>query len=354
MISISLCMIVKNEEKNIERCLSSVKDLVDEIIIVDTGSTDQTKTIVSKFTDKIFDFEWIDDFSAARNFSFSKATMDYILWLDADDVILPTDQQKFLQLKQTMSPDIDVVIMRYHIGEDKDGNSICSFPRERILKRSLNFTWHDFIHEYLILKGNITNVDIGITHRSTHGISPRNLNIFEQKIAQGYILSERNIFYYARELFLNGRYDEAIEFYTKFLNTKHGLTSNYMDACLDLSHCYNTKLDKENQLKSLLRAFEYATPRAEICCRIAYWYKEESLYEKAIDWFELATLLKKPDGNTTSVIHDFWGYIPLMELCICNFKLGKYHIAKQFNEQAGVYKPNDKTYLYNKELLKDY
>ena len=86
-ITISLCIIVKNEENTIARCLESVKGLCDEIIIVDTGSTDLTKQIVEKYTDRIVDFTWIDDFAAARNFAFSQATMDYILWLDADDIL---------------------------------------------------------------------------------------------------------------------------------------------------------------------------------------------------------------------------------------------------------------------------
>ena len=71
MIEISLCMIVKNEEKILTRCLDSVADLVDEIVIVDTGSTDATKKIAANYTDKIYDFTWVDDFSAARNFAFS-------------------------------------------------------------------------------------------------------------------------------------------------------------------------------------------------------------------------------------------------------------------------------------------
>lgn len=70
MITISLCMIVKNEEKVLARCLDSIADLMDEIIIVDTGSSDNTKEIAKKYTDKIYDFAWIDDFSAARNYSF--------------------------------------------------------------------------------------------------------------------------------------------------------------------------------------------------------------------------------------------------------------------------------------------
>ena len=79
MITISLCMIVKNEEKNLERCLSSYAPLMDEIIVVDTGSTDKTKEIAAKFTDKIYDFTWINDFSAARNFSFEKANCNHNL-----------------------------------------------------------------------------------------------------------------------------------------------------------------------------------------------------------------------------------------------------------------------------------
>ncbi|HTG69016.1 MAG TPA: glycosyltransferase family 2 protein, partial [Candidatus Udaeobacter sp.] len=107
MITISLCMIVKNEEQVLDRCLNSVKDLVDEIVIVDTGSTDSTKEIAANYTDRIFHFEWIDDFSAARNYSFRHATKDYILWLDADDLLQENDLEKFKALKQTLDPNVD-------------------------------------------------------------------------------------------------------------------------------------------------------------------------------------------------------------------------------------------------------
>ena len=82
---ISLCMIVKDEEQHLENCLNSIKELADEIIIVDTGSKDKTKEIAGKFTNKVYDFKWNDDFSEARNFSLSKATKDWILVLDADE-----------------------------------------------------------------------------------------------------------------------------------------------------------------------------------------------------------------------------------------------------------------------------
>ena len=72
MITISLCMIVKNEEQVLRRCLESAKSFADEIILVDTGSTDNTKEIGKTYGGKIFDFPWRDDFAAARNEAFSK------------------------------------------------------------------------------------------------------------------------------------------------------------------------------------------------------------------------------------------------------------------------------------------
>ena len=75
MITISLCMIVKNEEAVLARCLDSVKEVVDEIVIVDTGSTDKTKEIAAQYTDLVYDFAWDDNFSAARNASFARATV---------------------------------------------------------------------------------------------------------------------------------------------------------------------------------------------------------------------------------------------------------------------------------------
>ncbi len=84
-------MIVKNEEANIERCLKGIADYMDEIIIVDTGSSDRTKEIVQRFTDKIYDFTWINDFSAARNYSISKASNEYILVLDSDEFVQNID-----------------------------------------------------------------------------------------------------------------------------------------------------------------------------------------------------------------------------------------------------------------------
>lgn len=101
--TLSVCIIVKNEEQFIEKCINSVKNFADEIILVDTGSTDKTIEIASSLSKnlRIFNFEWVDDFSAARNFSLSKATCDWILVLDADEIIAEDDLKKITQMIQS-------------------------------------------------------------------------------------------------------------------------------------------------------------------------------------------------------------------------------------------------------------
>ncbi len=96
--TLSLCMIAKNEEDNIERALMSVKPVVDEMIVVDTGSTDRTKDIARALGAKVYDFPWTDNFSDARNFSISKATGKWVLVLDADEAISPLDYGKLREL----------------------------------------------------------------------------------------------------------------------------------------------------------------------------------------------------------------------------------------------------------------
>ena len=159
MPTLSLCMIVKNEEAVIARCLDCVKDIVDEIIIVDTGSTDKTVEIVSKYTDKIYHFEWIKDFSAARNFSFSKATKEYIMWLDADDILTPENQEKLRELKRTLPPDVDMVTCVYD-----EHNSAYLHPRGRIVRNCDNAVWLSPVHENITAFGKVIDSDIVVTH----------------------------------------------------------------------------------------------------------------------------------------------------------------------------------------------
>ena len=133
MISIGLCMIVKNEEAVLRRILTPMSKLVDKIYICDTGSVDKTKEIAREFTDEVYDFLWKDDFSAARNFITEKADTDYWMWLDADDILDEKNLKKLKLLKASLDKKTDVVMMEYAVGFDTDGKATFSYYRERRL-----------------------------------------------------------------------------------------------------------------------------------------------------------------------------------------------------------------------------
>ena len=188
---ISVCLIVKNEEDVIGRCLESVKGFADEIIVVDTGSSDKTKDSVRKFTDKLYDFEWIDDFSAARNFAFSKAAKDYLFWLDADDIVMPEDAEKINNLKRSTVP-ADTYMMKYYAGTDENGHPTFEFYRERLMKNCPLARFKGFIHECVPPFGRIAYSDIKVVHKKMRACSPtRNLDIFKRNIEKGAVLDSR-------------------------------------------------------------------------------------------------------------------------------------------------------------------
>lgn len=352
MISLSLCMIIKDEEEVLARCLECVSKIVDEIIIVDTGSSDSSKEIAKKYTKYVYDFVWTDNFSEARNFSFSKATKDYIMWLDADDILSEKDQVNLLNLKQVLNPQIDVIYMKYNMMSNEKKREIESiFWRERIVKREKGFKWEGPVHEHIISSGNIVKVDIAVTHMKMHNSGDRNLRIFESYMAKGNKISAHETFYYARELFINGQIDKAMAYYKVFLNTRNGLKSNYLNACIELSACYDIKKDSENSLKALLQFFEIDTPRAEICCKLGTYYKVRNEYEKAIAWYQLAPNTLMPKQSIGMIMPDYWSYIPYIEMSCCYYKLGEVTKAIIYNEKAAEIKPNDEKVLKNRYLF---
>lgn len=354
MISISLCMIVKDEEKVLARCLESAKNIVDEIIIVDTGSKDKTKKIATKYTDKVYDFKWVDDFSKARNYSFSKATKEYILWLDADDVILEKDKEKFLLLKNNLDISTDIVMMRYNLTYNGEGKATFSYNRERLIKNNKGYKWVSPVHEVIVPSGKIIFSDIAISHKKEKKeYTKRNLNIFQKMIKDGKTLDARQQFYYARELYYHSLYKEAIEEFNKFFKREDAWIENKISACLDLSNCYTMINDRTSSIKALLRSFEYDKPRASICCEIAKKFFLNNRYDIAIFWYKTATTLKPNINSGGFEKLEYYDYIPYLGLCVCYDKLGNHEMAKNYNEQVGKIRPNDEKYLYNKKYFEN-
>ena len=114
------------------------------------------------------------------------------------------------------------------------------------------------------------------------------------------------------------------------------------------SKCYAIKCDKKSMLKILLRSFQYDTPRAEICCNIGTYYFEASDYNRAIFWYKLASDLIKPVNSWGFISHDFWGYIPNIQLSVCYDRLGNIEESIKYNNKAAEYKPNSPAVIANR------
>jgi glycosyltransferase involved in cell wall biosynthesis len=151
-MKISACIITKNEEKNIGTCLESMKNIVDEIILVDTGSVDQTLEIAKSYGVKIFSYNWRNDFAAAKNYAISKASGDWIIFLDADEYF-PVDS---VEMVKAYIKNMDrnkkchaICVKINNIDTDRNNISISSFTTVRIFRNLPNLRYKESIHEEL-------------------------------------------------------------------------------------------------------------------------------------------------------------------------------------------------------------
>lgn len=347
MATISLCMIVKNEAAVLARCLESVAAAVDEIILVDTGSTDDTKKIAARYTSNIYDFAWVDDFAAARNFAFAKATMDYQMWLDADDVF--SDADALCRLKKNLTA--DVVMLPYHVAFDARGNPTMTYQRERLMRRACGFQWVGAVHEAITPRGEILYEEPAVLHRKEQvQDANRNLRIFEKQCAERGSLTPREQYYYARELYYHAEYAKAAAQFTQFLHSGAGWREDCIGACLLLSACESKQGNTNQAMTALFHSFLYDRPRADICCEIGRLLMEQARWTEAIFWYETAAAAPFPtEGFFSPDCHD---YIPYMQLCVCYDRLGNLPRAAAYNERAGRIKPKDANVLANQRYFR--
>ena len=255
---------------------------------MDTGSTDNTKELAARYTDKIYDFEWIDDFSAARNFSFSKATCDYIYAPDADEVLDEANRLEFMKLKQCMVPEIEIVQMRYHtVGIDTVLN-VADEYRPKLFKRLRGFTWIDPIHETVRLEPLVFDSDVVITHMPENDHSSRDFGIFEKEIARSGRLSRKISQMYATELYKCG--DEAalersMPYFEELRqSTDAGLSKA---AVCVLARLARLKRDSVTLMKLGFRDMADA-PSSEVCFETGCFFLDREEPAEAAVWLEEA------------------------------------------------------------------
>ncbi len=356
--SISACLIIKNEEKTIENCLNSIKDLVDEIIIVDTGSTDNSKEIAKKFTTKIFDFKWIDDFSRARNFSLSKATKNWILVLDADETISKKDHEKIKNLINKDNSHAFYFNLRDYtennkisgwtssIGDKYEESKFSSgfYTRKilRFFKNKKEFYYEGRIHEtpdnsINKTQGTVLNTNIILHHFGNLDkekyLSKKQvyLNMLKQRLEKREFTEkpEDNIcFEIARELYNLKQIKQAILFLEQAIKIKE--KPIYLQSLGEL-YILEKRLDNAEQILKKGVILDSKNPKIHNSLGIIYAKKQED--NKAIRKFEKAIQLDSKFAN------------PYFNLGLIYKKKNKIEKMNHFFNKASELNPS-----YNKKI----
>lgn len=237
---LSVCMIIKNEEKVLERCLNSIKGIADEIIIVDTGSHDQSKEIALLYTDKLYEFEWVDDFSKARNYASSKASGQWILIMDADEYV---DRDSFEEFKKNMSSnpppnDINAVQIINFLGENAKSTALNRHTR--LYKNNGLIEYYRPIHEILRYKEGVNESGFGLVDLKIYHSGYMNETVEEKQ------KTERNLpillglekktgidyFYIGNEYKKLGEMKKAIQYYQAAYKNRESVGADYITKLL--------------------------------------------------------------------------------------------------------------------------
>ncbi|MCK9279890.1 MAG: glycosyltransferase [Melioribacteraceae bacterium] len=222
---LTLSLIVKNEEKYLKGCLDSVMGIVDEIILVDTGSTDRTKEIAARYEAKIFDYEWKNDFASARNFALSKTTCDWILYLDADERL---SKESIAEVKMVVATDKRLGVNCIVKSTDQRTQNTHSIYYPRLFKYHKAIRFEGKVHEQI-----------------TQSLFKNGFRIVNSKILINHL---------GYDIDIEGKKEKAQRNLSILLNEYSELNSDYI--AFQLGNTYNTLEDYENAKEFYLKVID--------------------------------------------------------------------------------------------------
>lgn len=362
--TVTLAVIAKNEIENIQRFYDSVEGCFDEYVLVDTGSTDGTAEKAKELGFKVSHFDWIDDFAAARNFSFEQATSDYIAWLDLDDALQNKDA--FIKFRDDVMGLADYWVANYHYAINAEGKPVCSFVRERVIKKSRGFKWKYFLHE-----GIIPSLDSGepvraqfigtwdVKHMRTEADlkkdKSRNITIFEKQIKKQ-PLDARMTFYYGKELYEAQRPDECITQLLKAIAEPKLEAHDRILALQYLCFAYMQTNQFEQAINHAHSGLMLSPNRAEfhVICGDSF-LKLNRLADSVPHYTAARACVKQTQGNFTGAIFDnpdAYTVYPVNQLARVWAHLGNLDKAADYAREGVIKYNNAESKLLLEEVKK--
>ena len=338
--TLSLCMIVRDNEDTIGPCLESIRPWVDEIIIVDTGSIDRTPEICREYGARMFEFPWCDDFSAARNESIKHATGKWIFWMDSDDTITEECGRKLKELANQSHPDHTLgYIMQVHCPGPEGDVSMTAVDHVKLFRNLPELQFEHRIHEQIIPAirrrgGEVSWTDLYVVHSgSDHSVEGR-----KRKLERDYRLLELDnkerpnhpfvLFNLGMTYADDEKYPEAIK---------------YLKQCLEVSHPEESQVRKAYALLvNALSQNEQQEEAWDYCCQGLTHFSndKELLFRQAMLHHHFGRLLdaeqtylrvinEQTDRHFTSIDVGLCGYKTRHNLAIVYDDMGKLELAEE-------------------------
>lgn len=362
MAKIALTMIARDEAATIRACLESLAPHVDELIIVDTGSVDDTVAIASEFTDKVVKFEWVDDFAAARQFALDQVSddVDWIAWADADDVVEGAEKWRDMAAKAPAGVQGFIFPYNYQI-DPATGTCTTRLYRERLLRGPASrWEWTGAVHEVLGLKDKttphlvVTDECVYVHNRPEQKYLPdRNLRIIQRYIAdadaKGETPDPRMVTYLGSELMAHGRWAEAIPAFNRYIAMSNW-TEEKFQAHHKLADCYRQMGMFHESIATELKGLSLRDDWADSYYGLAESYYHLQDWDKCISWTARGDEVGPP--QTLLITHPLdYTFLPKVFLSVALFHKGQIEEALDVIEQALAIMPNDVKLQHNREVF---
>lgn len=344
MVPISVCIIAKNEEKNIERCLKALKQYPFEIVITDTGSNDHTKAIARKYTDRIYDFEWIQDFSAARNFCISKATNDWILSIDCDECLEPFDAALLDAALLCSSHSIGTIRIKNLMVTRSGQDSFFTMSVPRIFNRKY-YHFQFPIHEQIVpISGKYVHSDFStelcVIHSGYVGSGKemtakqeRNIVILKKLLSTCSNEEKPYIYFQLAQSYSNTDKELALTYYNSVITS--GVTPKhpyFKQFIVEYGYALYYKDRLTSALELLNKYYDDLCSHGDYLFLLAFLHMNNRQYEKAISLFKSAINTREYYAEGVNSYVSYYNIGTIYKL------LGKWEEAIKYFEQCRSYK----------------